>query len=99
MVLRHHNEAESLNAVQKMDWEWKVNELQAKTASGSQKTSNHAYISLHFQVRSRNCLSLNTHREYNPYSSNRGHSFIEPGSLKIFSKDSQLHQTSQSLIS
>lgn len=39
MVLRHHNEAESLNAVQKMDWEWKVNELQAKTASGSQKTS------------------------------------------------------------
>merc|ERR1712076_294471 len=39
MVLRHHNEAESLNAVQKMDWEWKVNGLQAKTASGSQKTS------------------------------------------------------------
>ena len=27
MVLRHHNEAESLNAVQKMDWEWKVSEL------------------------------------------------------------------------
>ena len=27
MVLRHHNEAESLNAVQKMDWEWKLNEL------------------------------------------------------------------------
>lgn len=27
MVLRHHNEAESLNAVQKMDWEWKVAEL------------------------------------------------------------------------
>lgn len=27
MVLRHHNEAESLNAVQKMDWEWKVNEI------------------------------------------------------------------------
>jgi len=51
------------------------------------------------EVRSRNCLSLNTHREYNPYSSNRGHSFIEPGSLKIFSKDSQLHPTSQSLIS
>ena len=24
MVLRHHNEAESLNAVQKMDWEWAV---------------------------------------------------------------------------
>ncbi len=27
MVLRHHNEAESLNAVQKMDWEWKQGEL------------------------------------------------------------------------
>ena len=27
MVLRHHNEAESLNAVQKMDWEWTVAEL------------------------------------------------------------------------
>ena len=40
MVLRHHNEAESLNAVQKMDWEWKVNELQAKTTSGSQKTTS-----------------------------------------------------------
>jgi hypothetical protein len=26
MVLRHHNEAESLNAVQKMDWEWKLAE-------------------------------------------------------------------------
>merc|ERR1719210_638020 len=39
MVLRHHNEAESLNAVQKMDWEWKVNELLSRTASGSQKSS------------------------------------------------------------
>ena len=28
MVLRHHNEAESLNAVQKMDWEWKLKELE-----------------------------------------------------------------------
>lgn len=27
MVLRHHNEAESLNAVQRMDWEWKLKEL------------------------------------------------------------------------
>ena len=27
MVLRHHNEAESLHAVQKMDWEWKQKEL------------------------------------------------------------------------
>ena len=24
MVLRHHNEAEALNAIQKMDWEWEV---------------------------------------------------------------------------
>merc|ERR1712012_979970 len=31
MVLRHHNEAESLNAVQKMDWEWKVNEITGGT--------------------------------------------------------------------
>lgn len=31
MVLRHHNEAESLNAVQKMDWEWKVNEITGAT--------------------------------------------------------------------
>ena len=27
MVLRHHNEAESLLAVQKMDWEWKMEEI------------------------------------------------------------------------
>lgn len=27
MVLRHHNEAESLHAVQKMNWEWKMKEL------------------------------------------------------------------------
>ena len=27
MVLRHHHEAESLHAVQKMDWEWKLREL------------------------------------------------------------------------
>ncbi|XP_053683345.1 ankyrin repeat domain-containing protein 11-like isoform X1 [Sabethes cyaneus] len=26
MLLRHHNEAESLHAVQKMDWEWKMKE-------------------------------------------------------------------------
>ena len=34
MVLRHHNEAESLNAVQKMDWEWKVNEITGGTGDG-----------------------------------------------------------------
>lgn len=33
MVLRHHNEAESLNAVQKMDWEWKVNEITGGTGA------------------------------------------------------------------
>ncbi|XP_018562141.1 ankyrin repeat domain-containing protein 11 [Anoplophora glabripennis] len=27
MLLRHHNEAESLHAVQKMNWEWKMKEL------------------------------------------------------------------------
>lgn len=27
MLLRHHNEAESLHAVQKMDWEWKMKEM------------------------------------------------------------------------
>jgi hypothetical protein len=27
MLLRHHNESESLHAVQKMDWEWKLKEL------------------------------------------------------------------------
>lgn len=27
MLLRHHNEAESLHAVQRMDWDWKVKEV------------------------------------------------------------------------
>ena len=35
MVLRHHNEAESLNAVQKMDWEWKVNEITGGKRAGN----------------------------------------------------------------
>ncbi len=35
MVLRHHNEAESLNAVQKMDWEWKLSEISSKSISSS----------------------------------------------------------------
>merc|ERR1711884_295960 len=34
MVLRHHNEAESLNAVQKMDWEWKVSEITGVSGEG-----------------------------------------------------------------
>jgi hypothetical protein len=33
--LRHHNEAESLNAVQKMDWEWKINEISGVTTNMS----------------------------------------------------------------
>ena len=35
MVLRHHNEAESLNAVQKMDWEWKLKELSGTNPTNS----------------------------------------------------------------
>lgn len=27
MLLRHHNEAESLHAVQRMDWDWKMKEV------------------------------------------------------------------------
>ena len=27
MLLRHHNEAESLHAVPRMDWEWKIKEM------------------------------------------------------------------------
>ncbi|ERL94578.1 hypothetical protein D910_11855 [Dendroctonus ponderosae] len=27
MLVRHHNEADSLRAVQKMNWEWKLKEL------------------------------------------------------------------------
>lgn len=34
MVLRHHNEAESLNAVQKMDWEWKIAEISNTGTAG-----------------------------------------------------------------
>ncbi|XP_050425486.1 ankyrin repeat domain-containing protein 11 [Adelges cooleyi] len=33
MLLRHHNEAESLHAVQKMDWGWKLKELQLCSSS------------------------------------------------------------------
>ena len=38
MVLRHHNEAESLNAVQKMDWEWKVNEITGGTSGAGENS-------------------------------------------------------------
>lgn len=48
MVLRHHNEAESLNAVQKMDWEWKVAELNEgnphQASAGSTLINDDLYI-------------------------------------------------------
>ena len=45
MVLRHHNEAESLNAVQKMDWEWKVSEISGKSSSdGSSMKVDDLYV-------------------------------------------------------
>ena len=42
MVLRHHNEAESLNAVQKLDWEWKMNEI----STGSRDQSGTSFASI-----------------------------------------------------
>ena len=30
MVLRHHNEAEALHAVQRLDWTWKCQEVMEK---------------------------------------------------------------------
>merc|ERR1711981_17885 len=40
MVLRHHNEAESLNAVQKLDWEWKMNEISTGSRDQSGNSSS-----------------------------------------------------------
>ena len=40
MVLRHHNEAESLNAVQKMDWEWKLQEISGSSGVGSKNANS-----------------------------------------------------------
>ena len=40
MVLRHHNEAESLNAVQKLDWEWKMNEISTGSRDDQSGTSS-----------------------------------------------------------
>lgn len=37
MLLRHHNEADSLHAVQKLDWECKLNELQLLNYSSKLK--------------------------------------------------------------
>ena len=52
MVLRHHNEAESLNAVQKMDWEWKLGEFPGNKAMVDVLTIiflyKNYYISLQF---------------------------------------------------
>ena len=39
-MLRHHNEAESLNAVQKMDWEWKLQEISGPTAASAASSSD-----------------------------------------------------------
>lgn len=39
-MLRHHNEAESLNAVQKMDWEWKLGEISQRSAGGGGPSSS-----------------------------------------------------------
>ena len=49
MVLRHHNEAESLNAVQKMDWEWKINEL-SSSAPGTSKNALPPIDDLHIPM-------------------------------------------------
>ena len=38
-MLRHHNEAESLNAVQKMDWEWKLAEISSNANPSSTATA------------------------------------------------------------
>lgn len=37
MLLRHHNEAESLHAVQKMYWGWKMNELPLDTNNSNER--------------------------------------------------------------
>ena len=62
MVLRHHNEAESLNAVQKMDWEWKLSELtetESDTESllNSSNASDDLYIPM-VRVSDDFCLSV-----------------------------------------
>ena len=44
MVLRHHNEAESLNAVQKMDWEWRLQELGKSKNAGNAGQVDDLYI-------------------------------------------------------
>ncbi|XP_025835522.1 ankyrin repeat domain-containing protein 12 isoform X3 [Agrilus planipennis] len=41
MLLRHHNEAESLHAVQKMDWEWKMKELSLCDAKSTPTIDDH----------------------------------------------------------
>ena len=44
MVLRHHNEAESLNAVQKMDWEWKLSEINRDVMSKTKPTTDDLHV-------------------------------------------------------
>jgi len=45
MLLRHHNEAESLHAVQKMHWEWKMVEL-GLCAPNSRPPIPDSYVSI-----------------------------------------------------
>merc|ERR1712129_115955 len=54
MVLRHHNEAESLNAVQKLDWEWKLSELNEEN---SNTVADDLYIPM-VRVSDEFCLSV-----------------------------------------
>jgi len=42
--MRHHNEAESLHAVQKMDWGWKLKELKLCTSSNSENNIDEKHV-------------------------------------------------------
>jgi len=44
MVLRHHNEAESLNAVQKMDWEWKLQAINRDVITKMKPTTDDLHV-------------------------------------------------------
>jgi len=57
MVLRHHNEAESLNAVQKLDWEWKLAELNNANHDSANNTVDDLYIPM-LRVSDEFCLNV-----------------------------------------
>lgn len=46
MLIRQRNEAQSLHAVQKMDWEWKLKELFQSLTSESNINEDHVPIVL-----------------------------------------------------